>query len=131
MKIELTNHEQETIGNALINLISELAAVSGKLSTPERAQAIRDEISDLQRLLEKVYNLPTATEWHKNDINPPHGTTQKKMKEFYRVIQKSGYCKAILSQQDYDTLAEAEKEYDRVIALGYTYSSIQKIIVIR
>lgn len=53
------------------------------------------------------------------------------MKEFYRVIQKSGYCKAILSQQDYDTLAEAEKEYDRVIALGYTYSSIQKIIVIR
>lgn len=61
MKIELTSHEQETIGNALINLISELAAVSGTLSTPERAQAIRDEISDLQRLLEKVCNLPTAT----------------------------------------------------------------------
>lgn len=62
MKIELTIHEQETIGNALINLIGELAAVSGKLSTPERAQAIRDEISDLQRLLEKVCNLPTATD---------------------------------------------------------------------
>lgn len=62
MQIELTSHEQETIANALINLIGELAATSGKLSTPERAQVIRDEISDLQRLLEKVCNLPTATD---------------------------------------------------------------------
>lgn len=53
------------------------------------------------------------------------------MKEFYRVIQKSKYCKAIISQSDFSTLHEAEKEYQRVMALGYAASSIQKIIEIR
>lgn len=50
----LTEREKEIIVIALLGTIDELVKLSGKVTHPERHQAVKDEIHDIQRLIEKV-----------------------------------------------------------------------------
>lgn len=54
------------------------------------------------------------------------------MKEFYRVQHWSQYTanKSVLGSSDFNTIEEANKEYNRVTRLGYT-AELTKITVLK
>lgn len=54
------------------------------------------------------------------------------MKEYYRVQHWSHYCthKSIIGSADFNTIEEANKEYNRVTRLGYA-AEIAKITILK